>query len=645
MPNASSILVVIPALNEAGAIAGVLGRLAEQGLRRVRVVDNGSTDGTDGTALRAGAEVVHEPSRGYGRACWTGLQNLPDGVEWILFCDADGSDALEDLPRLLRAADEGAVFVCGDRTSTVEGRAVMTPVQRFGNALATFLIRLAWGASFRDLGPLRLVRRDALERIAMEDRGFGWTIEMQIRAAELGLRWAEVPVGYHRRRAGKSKISGNLRGMVGAGSVILGTWGKFVLRKRTVQRALAWGSTLLLLAGAAAVASSGDFARYGVRPLFWAGALALVLGYVISWAWRDVGRRGFLFLSLGLRVVMWFMFPGDDVWRYLWEGRVQNAGFNPYVLAPADPALAELRDDAWALMPHREITAIYPPLTQALMRVAALGAGWWWLKLMVAAADFGVAVVLARRFGPARATLYAWCPLVLLAFAGGGHFDAWMLLAMVVGWLAWDSGRIRLAVLALGAACGIKYVAAPLLAWVLWRQWRDQGTRRVLELAVWAMLPTLLAVILLPPPWDPRLWFPKDFAVYARSADFLPRIFSWIWEPSLRMNQIHLIPAALLGMWVVWRSPTLAVAAERWFIGLLVLSPLVHAWYFTWGIPFAVASGSLGWRLAGVSALIYFQLQQLAFVQKEWLLGVPLWLLLWGPPLLGWLWDQRRKER
>lgn len=637
MPELSSILAVIPALNEAAALPGVLRRLRDQGITRIRVVDNGSEDETAEAARAAGAEVVVEPRRGYGMACWAALQNLPPGVEWILFCDADGSDDLERLPEFLAAAERHD-FILGDRRSLVDSAATLTLTQRWGNALATRLIRLGWGRTYQDLGPMRLVRRTALERMAMEDRGFGWTIEMQIRAVEEGLRIVEIPVRARERQGGRSKISGTVRGVLMAGSVILGTWAKFLLRKPGVQGALRVGSAVALMAGAGMMVPFGDFARLGVHPLFWAGAGLMAVGYALSWALRCLSWLWLLGLAVGLRAVLFFMFPGDDVWRYLWEGRVQNAGFNPYVFAPAAAELAHLRTPWWELVGHKEITAIYPPLTQALMRVAALGADWSLLKGMVLVADMAVVGVLGLRFGTVAAARYAWCPLVLVVFAGGAHFDAWMLAAMVAGWWAWDAGRWRTAALALGMACGIKYVAAPLLAWVLWRVWREKGGRPLLEALAWAALPSLAAVFLLPRPWNPIEWLPRDFALYARSADLIPRLVGEVWQASLWMNQLYVLPMLVVAVWVVLRGHNVSQAAENWFLGLLVFSPLVHGWYFTWALPFAAATGHWGWRLAGISGLVYFQLQQTAFEKQDWLLAWPLLALLWAPLLAGAAW-------
>jgi len=223
--------VIIPALNEEAALPRVLHELRELGLERIRVVDNGSRDRTAKIAAQLGADVLGEPHRGYGAACWRGMADFDDDIEWVLFCDADGSDDLSELQWLFAQAALGADLVLGNRRGLPASRAAMTPQQNFGNALATALIALGWGHRYHDLGPLRLIRRAALDRIAMRDRGFGWTVEMQVRAVEEKLRIAEVPVRYRRRQGGRSKISGTISGTLRAGSVILSTIGRLWLRR------------------------------------------------------------------------------------------------------------------------------------------------------------------------------------------------------------------------------------------------------------------------------------------------------------------------------------------------------------------------------------------------------------------------------
>ncbi len=222
--------MIIPVRNEETTLAAVIKALQAHGLHQIRVVDNGSRDRSALIAAEAGAEVLTAPLPGYGNACWQGLQQLPEQIQWLLFCDGDGSDDVSALPDFLDAIDHFDLIL-GDRTATAAGRAVLTPVQRFGNQLSTTLIRLGWGHRYRDLGPLRLVRRTGLDQIQMRDRGFGWTVEMQVRAIECGLRICELPVAYNRRQGGKSKISGTIRGSVQAGIIILTTLGRLYGRR------------------------------------------------------------------------------------------------------------------------------------------------------------------------------------------------------------------------------------------------------------------------------------------------------------------------------------------------------------------------------------------------------------------------------
>ncbi len=214
-------VAVVPALDEAAAV----GRVVQELLRyvaRVIVVDNGSRDGTGEVARAAGAQVVREERRGYGSACLAGIAALPADTDVVLFADADGSDALELVPRLLEPLHAGvADLVVGARTSRLAERGALTPQQRIGNALATSWLRWRFGLQATDLGPLRAIRLATLRAFVMHDTSYGWTVEMQIKAARAGARYREVPVPY-RRRVGRSKISGTLRGTVGAAVKILG---------------------------------------------------------------------------------------------------------------------------------------------------------------------------------------------------------------------------------------------------------------------------------------------------------------------------------------------------------------------------------------------------------------------------------------
>lgn len=223
-PNQHRFALIIPALNEAESIGRQLGEIPPGLVGQTIVVDNGSTDQTGEVAKNAGAEVVLEPRRGYGSACLTGLAHLRPEVTAVLFLDADLSHSPEDIERVVSIFGDGRWdMVIGSRVLGQAEEGALTPVQRFGNWLTTLLIRRLWGASFTDLGPLRIVSRDALRRIEMRDPDFGWTVEMQVKAARLGLRFTEIPVRYRQRRFGMSKVSGTITGSARAGIKILWT--------------------------------------------------------------------------------------------------------------------------------------------------------------------------------------------------------------------------------------------------------------------------------------------------------------------------------------------------------------------------------------------------------------------------------------
>ena len=233
------IAVIIPARNEVTSLPLVLRSLPLDKLHQVIVADNGSTDGTGeaARAVSARVTVVREDRPGYGQACLAALAALAPEVEIVVFIDGDFSDDAADLPLLIApiVADQ-ADFVIGSRNLGRAARGSLTPQQVFGNWLSTTLLWLLWGARWTDLGPFRAIRRSSLDALGMVDRNYGWTIEMQIKAAEAGLRCREVSVAY-RPRIGVSKISGTLSGSFRAGVKILKTVFTYWRRRRLPRRA------------------------------------------------------------------------------------------------------------------------------------------------------------------------------------------------------------------------------------------------------------------------------------------------------------------------------------------------------------------------------------------------------------------------
>lgn len=233
MRSGSKITVIIPALNEEAGIQKVLPAIPNW-VDGVVVVDNGSIDGTRDRAEALGARIVVEPRRGYGSACLAGIASL-ESTEIVVFLDADFSDRAEEMDRLVDPIlrDE-ADMVIGSRVRGRREKGALTPQARIGNWIACRIMRLFWGVAYTDLGPFRAIRHSALRRLEMQDKDYGWTVEMQVKAAICGLRSAEVPVSY-RRRTGRSKVSGTVKGVVMAGYKILFTLFKFGLRRRVRQ--------------------------------------------------------------------------------------------------------------------------------------------------------------------------------------------------------------------------------------------------------------------------------------------------------------------------------------------------------------------------------------------------------------------------
>ena len=218
------IRVIIPAFNEEKSIAKVIGAIPDT-VKEIIVVNNNSTDQTTQEAEKAGATVLTETLMGYGYACLKGLnyvQEQSKTPDIIVFIDGDYSDYPQELPKLVAPIiEEGVDFVIGARVKSLREKGSMTPQQVFGNWLATFLMRLLYGAKFSDLGPFRAIRYDRLLELEMKDKTYGWTVEMQLKAIKHRLAYVEVPVRY-KKRIGISKVSGTVKGTIFAGIKILG---------------------------------------------------------------------------------------------------------------------------------------------------------------------------------------------------------------------------------------------------------------------------------------------------------------------------------------------------------------------------------------------------------------------------------------
>lgn len=230
--SSRNIFVIIPALNEENAIGKVIDEIPNDiGVIEIVVCDNGSTDLTAAVAKKHGATVLSEPKAGYGRACLKAMAYISDKVssdDIIVFLDGDHSDFPEEMKNVVRPIlDKNMDMVIGSRALGERESGSMMPQQIFGNWLATTLIKIFYKIRFTDLGPFRAIHWEALEALEMKDKTYGWTVEMQVKAAKQGMRVTEVPVNY-RQRIGVSKVAGTIKGTIGAGYKIIMTIFKYL---------------------------------------------------------------------------------------------------------------------------------------------------------------------------------------------------------------------------------------------------------------------------------------------------------------------------------------------------------------------------------------------------------------------------------
>jgi hypothetical protein len=297
-----------------------------------------------------------------------------------------------------------------------------------------------------------------------------------------------------------------------------------------------------------------------------------------------------------------------------------------------------LRFPWWESINYPDIAALYPPIAQWGFRLLAhISPAVWVFKLGFIAADLGICVLLTQRFGYQKSRFYAWNPLVIYSFAGGGHYDSWFILPLVAAWFLVDQRKYKLSALCLGISIGIKWVSFPLLGFLIWRSKPQQWLITILL--------TALPLLITTPPFCtttacPLIPVQSSFVVEARSADLIPHLLTLIWPASRHQNWIFALPLILITGLLILRCQRFSTFAEGYFFSLFCLSPVIHAWYFTWMIPFAVASGNWGTRLLSASGFVYFLLPYRQFTGLEterWFLSDGERVILWLPFIVGYL--------
>lgn len=403
----------------------------------------------------------------------------------------------------------------------------------------------------------------------------------------------------------------------------------------------------LLVAGACLLRLFGDLEHPANVVPFLGGASVMCLGFLLALRAGSMGPLWFWLVAVGLRAVLSGMQPGNDVFRYIWEGEVQNAGYSPYCLAPDSQTLSPLRDSCWSLVKHKQVSAIYPPLAELAFRaVTALSASVLAMKLVFVAADLATCWLVFHRYGGRVALGYAWNPLVLYSFSGGGHFDSLFILTITGAFILWEgktspSRRLR-SVALLGAGVALKWLCLPVLGWALWKTLRLDGLKRFLLALCASIVPFVFAwSIVASGQWSCPL-VPADFTRVARSAEALPALAEWLLPSNhlLNKNSSYLAIFGLLSVVLLWRQNSIQRAGHSVLSAALLITPMFHAWYGTWIMPLLLEERRRGSIALSLSAFVYFLLHRTAG-QPSGIWHQAWWekLLLWGPFVAGLVWD------
>jgi hypothetical protein len=295
-------------------------------------------------------------------------------------------------------------------------------------------------------------------------------------------------------------------------------------------------------------------------------------------------------------------------------------------------------------MNHPDTPAIYPPIAQwGFHLLAAISPSVILFKLAFIIADLAICWLLCRHFSYKKTLLYAWNPLVIYSFAGAAHYDSWFILPLVASWFYFDKKQQinwRISALLLGISAAIKWMSLPILTFLVWQAWRRVSWHLAMVVFAIGLLPLMVGAI----PFCqqgkcPLIPSSSEFVSHGRSAEFLPHLLGFIWKGAGNFNWIYLLPLALIIILLLNKTRQFQQFAEGYFFALLIFSPIVHAWYFTWIIPFAVATQNLGVRLVSLSVFCYF------FLPYRQALGDSNWDLsnwercgLWLPFIFGYFW-------
>ncbi len=422
--------------------------------------------------------------------------------------------------------------------------------------------------------------------------------------------------------------------------------------RAVIAQIICWVSCLATLVLLVTLSAHSDLSQPGVPYRFFVLLSAAGLTYlcaVLCFEYIPELQRPKLFwgMAIGVNIAVFWMAPCDDVWRYLWEGYIQHLHLNPYLAAPDSPALAEFRTEWWSNINHRQWAAIYPPGAEAAFRVLTQwGISITLFKVVFLLLNLATVYLLLRmHVGKSRhrdSAWYAWSPLVATMLVGSAHFDGMMIFLMPAALWALHRANpmdrqpptyywLLLCGVALGAAISVKVIPALLLPLFFFHlRWR------FIALLPGLTIPLLLAMLYGYPQVN-VIQSLSDFASVARTNDLLWWAVDYIIPNPEQKNWHYNI---VIGVWAVlcgffmrrhWRSGAL------WVIGgMLILSPLLHAWYLTWVLPLAAWQKARAWFILSITIAVYFLLYQKTLFEEAWLMEPEWRVWLLGPPLL-WL--------
>jgi glycosyltransferase involved in cell wall biosynthesis len=618
--------VIIPVLNEEESIPLVVQALKE--LRypptQILVADNGSTDKSYQIASESGAICLHEPNKGYGNACMKAIDYIKiqkEQPEAIVFMDGDSSDDPNDMEDILKPILEGtASVVIGSRTMGLAENGSLGFIQKFGNWLSCLLLDLLYKVKFTDLGPFRAIRTTTLYSLEMQDPNFGWTVEMQAKIALKKISYAEVPVHYRNRRAGVSKVSGNLKGSYLAGKKILTTifllyildfWKK--IKNGPWLRFL--GSFVLIVFGTIFIRKNDSLLIFG---MVW--AVFLLFPYKSNNYFNHI--KFFTVTGILLRIPILFILPelSDDYYRTIWDANLIWERINPYSYTPREilksfPTLIDrLGENLFANLNSPDYYSFYPPIQHGLAAISVrLGNTFpfginlslnystvFFLKFIFFSFDLWNMKLIQKITGSRTFPLaiYAWSPLIILEGVGNLHFELIGLSFLLYFIYLWKKGSILSSVF-LGLSIWTKIL--PILFYpfaVL--QSREKGWKFLIASIVLPILFLGIWVIIVLYSWEDQ--YANGIGLYSHSFEF----FSFL-NYGIRFLLASLsipYPTTGLVVWIIF-GIVYSIIHIRWiqkpqpiensFLTIygifLLLSPVVHPWYLIPWLGLGILSG------------------------------------------------------